>query len=443
MSFISEFGYDDRYTLAIAGFAMMLFIFVYLVDVSSLGPVFAFMVASAPIWLPIVTFYLFFEAWMLFVRLKFDVGQGRTTLEIKIPQEIFKSPEAMEIVLTQLHQQANPDNHIETYIDGKHPPVMSLEVASHGGDVRFYLSVPKKKIKNLIETQMYSQYPGIEVHELDVDYTAEVPHDLKGYTAMTFHIGLKKADAYPLKTYIDFGLDKMPKEEEKVDPISSMLEMMGNLKPGENIWFQIMIDANRKETFKEGQLTFGEKPDWTKEARKEIDTIIEIAAKRTGISDIKEVQGGLNTNNILTDTEKDTIKAIERSTSKNAFNTAIRYVYVAKDEAFNAERIPAMLTALRNYDDNNRNALGVRWRTDTNWKFQNPGGRKVARWKLEEIMNYKRRSYYNYTSVDAKKIMTTEELATIFHLPGKVVTTPTLGRIPSKRSEAPSNLPIG
>ncbi len=219
--------------------------------------------------------------------------------------------------------------------------------------------------------------------------------------------------------------------------------MMGNLKPGENLWFQILIDANRKETFKEGQLTLGEKPDWTKDARKEIDTIIKKAAERSGIKDIKDVQGGLSTNNILTDTEKDTIKAIERSTSKNAFNTAIRYVYVAKYDVFNAERIPAMLTTLRNYDDNNRNALGVRWRTDTNWKFQNPGGRKVAAWKLQEIMNYKRRSYYNYTSVDVKKVMTTEELATIFHLPGKVVTTPTLGRIPSKRSEAPSNLPVG
>ncbi len=39
--------------------------------------------------------------------------------------------------------------------------------------------------------------------------------------------------------------------------------------------------------------------------------------------------------------------------------------------------------------------------------------------------------------------MTVEELATIFHFPGKVATTPTLGRIPSKRAEPPSNLPIG
>ena len=39
-------------------------------------------------------------------------------------------------------------------------------------------------------------------------------------------------------------------------------------------------------------------------------------------------------------------------------------------------------------------------------------------------------------------ILTVEELATMYHFPGKVVTTPTFGRIPSKKVEAPANLLI-
>jgi hypothetical protein len=39
-------------------------------------------------------------------------------------------------------------------------------------------------------------------------------------------------------------------------------------------------------------------------------------------------------------------------------------------------------------------------------------------------------------------ILNTEELATIFHFPGQVAGTPTLERVPSKKAEAPSNLPI-
>jgi len=39
-------------------------------------------------------------------------------------------------------------------------------------------------------------------------------------------------------------------------------------------------------------------------------------------------------------------------------------------------------------------------------------------------------------------ILTTEELATIYHFPGSVSTTPNLNRVPSKKAEAPSNLPL-
>jgi hypothetical protein len=39
-------------------------------------------------------------------------------------------------------------------------------------------------------------------------------------------------------------------------------------------------------------------------------------------------------------------------------------------------------------------------------------------------------------------ILSTEELATIFHFPGNVSATPSLPKIASKKSEPPINLPI-
>jgi hypothetical protein len=133
-------------------------------------------------------------------------------------------------------------------------------------------------------------------------------------------------------------------------------------------------------------------------------------------------------NQLLTDTEKDTIKAIERSLGKLAFNTAIRGIYMAKKENWlPGERIGAMNTMWRSYDDLNRNAIAVKWRTDVDWKWwQDPKGRKVTQWKKEELDRYKRRSYDNYSKNDTSTVFTTEELATIFHLPGKVATTPNL-----------------
>ena len=60
---------------------------------------------------------------------------------------------------------------------------------------------------------------------------------------------------------------------------------------------------------------------------------------------------------------------------------------------------------------------------------------------------YKKRLYF-YPEFSPKHyhvkhfVMTTEELATIYHFPGGVVRTPTFGRITAKKVEPPPNLPI-
>jgi hypothetical protein len=70
--------------------------------------------------------------------------------------------------------------------------------------------------------------------------------------------------------------------------------------------------------------------------------------------------------------------------------------------------------------------------------------RSAAR-QNEILEAYKLRSYfqgpYKNSFVD-KAILTTEELATLFHIPGSVVSTPTVTKISSRKSDAPSNLPI-
>jgi len=440
LDFLEKFGANTLYIIAAFGIIMVVVAFSML-DIESSKTI-HYMVASIPVWFPVITFFLFFEYWMYYVHKGYNLAQGRTTLEIKIPQEIFKSPEAMELVLAQLYQTAAPDNHIQTYIDGKHPPTFGLEMVSRHGDVRFYVSTPSKKFKNLVETQLYAQYPGIEVVELEVDYTAEIPWDTSRFAYFSLHMGPKKADAYPLKTYIEYGLDKMPKEEEKTDPITSMIETLGSFGPGEHGWVQILINANRETTFKEGSL--GTVPDWKDAARKEIKSIIQKANERVGVKVDPEKGTTFNMMN-LSDGEKETIRAIERSLGKNAFNVAIRVMYIAEKTNFKiGDRVPALIAAWKPFDDINRNAIGVRWRTDTDWPWwQDPGGSVTAAYKNQELDEYKRRAYTHHSGADTEKVLTTEELATIFHLPGKVALTPSLARIPSKRAEAPANLPIG
>ncbi len=432
--YLDSFGVNTKIILVLLGIGLI-FLGFKLFDFES-NKIIGIIVATAPIWLPLTTFLLFFEFWLKYVQKEYDLYYGRVTLEIKLPQEIFKSPEAMELVLIQLYQKASPDNHKETYFDGKHPPKTGLEIVSRGGDVRFYMNVPKRRYKDLWEAQLYAHYPGIEVHMLDIDYTAEIPFDIKRFNYFSIHFGPKKPDAYPIKTYIEYGLDKLPKEEEKVDPINTMLEMLGSIDPREHMWIQILIEANREMTFKEGSLGF--KPDWREEAKAEIQNIIDGAVERAGA----ETKG--NVMMLLTDMEKETIKAIERSLGKLAFNTIIRGMYICPaDNVRIGDLVPRMITAWRAYDDLNRNSIGYFWRTDFDWNWwQDPSGRKRIHMKAEELDAYKRR-YFEPQGHYTTKVMTTEELATIYHFPGKVSTTPTLGRIPSKRSEPPANLPVG
>ncbi len=420
----------------IAGFGILVLILLLLtLDISQSKSV-TLLFATSPLWLPYLTFWLFYEKWMDMVNLWFYYDNGRTTLEIKLPPDVFKSPEAMEIVLSQIHNVASPDNLWQTYIDGKRPLPYSLELVSTGGEVKFYANVPTKKTKDLLKVAMYSQYPNVEITELALDYTAEVPNNFEGFEMMAFRMGKKKKSAYPIKNYIEFGLDKLPKEEEKTDPITPMLEALGSIKPHERLWIQFIIVPHRERNFKNGQLQF--KPTWETEARAEIDKLMFRDSKtKAGPTDLEGMPR-------MSPGERTTIEAMERNLEKYAYETAIRWLYISPKGKFNAERIPMVIRTFSQWDVQGRNAIGVRWRTDFNYKtFSDPLGSKIPALKREELAAYKRRTYTPRGDADGYKIFTATELATIWHLPGRVALTPSLQRITSTRSEPPANLPIG
>lgn len=398
-------------------------------------PVMAIALALMPIWLPVTIFYLLFNRWLEFVHLKFMIDNGRTTLRIKLPQEVLKSPEAMESVLTQIHNPNGPDNLWQTYIDGKHPLLFSFELVSIGGDVRFYVNVPTKKTKNVFEAQLYAQFPGIEVTEELLDYSTEIIWDEKKYDLMSFHLVKKEDQVFPIKTYIDFGLDKQPKEELKFEPMAAMLEQLSTAGPQDRVWIQILCRPHAKRNFKSGSLKNVD--SWESSVFKKISEMLgRDPNTKTGPLEL-EAQPR------LTSGERDTIEAMERNVGKYAYETAIRVLYVAPKEKFNGNMMLINKTFAQ-YDIIKRNGLAVRWRTDFdyNW-FSDWSGKKKIALKKSELSDYKKRIYTPMNDADTPKIMTTEELATIFHIPGSSVITPGVARIPSARREAPANLPIG
>ncbi|KND48992.1 MAG: hypothetical protein AB200_01005 [Parcubacteria bacterium C7867-005] len=389
----------------------------------------------APVWVPLLFILVWFDVWLSYKQREYIKSQGALLLEIKIPREISRSPVAMEIFLGNLYQ-TGVGSLIDVYLKGRVRPWFSLELISLGGAVHFYIWL-HPKFKNVVESQLYAQYPNIEIHEAK-DYALDVVHNPEKTSFGWFgQFALTKADAYPIKTYVDYGLHEDPKEEFKNDPIVPVLEFLGSLRRGEQAWIQILIQGHTKEGIKYGR--FFPKSDWKPKIEKEIKDIV-----KKGVMKADDTKASSTLS--LTKAQQDVIGAIERAAAKPAFDTMIRGAYMADKEIFNPNNIGGLLGSFKQFSSNALNGFRPGWSTGYDYPWQDFRGKKKLENEKKILEAYKRRSFFNPPFKNFKAnpfILTTEELATLWHFPSSIVAaTPTLTRIPSKKAEAPSNLPI-
>lgn len=385
------------------------------------------------IWLPAIFVVSLFNSWLYYKRMQFWQKEGSILLEIKLPREINKSPLAMEIVLGAFFQGGGEGTWIDRIWKGQTRSWFSLEVASIEGKIRFFIWTKPKHRKD-IEARIYSQYPDIEIYEAE-DYTKSFYYKPNENDVWGTEFALTKSDPYPIKTYVDYGLDRDPKEELKIDPMTSMIEFLGSITSGQNIWIQILIRAHKKKRLAD---VFGEKEDsWKDEAKKEMETIIQQYKPKD-----KTEYGRYPTKG-----ETDIIAALERSVSKMPFDCGIRAVYVADKDNFDKGNFGGIIGSFKQYGSENLNGFKPKgWFGIFDYPWQEWGGKK-EQLKPKILEEYKLRRYF-YSPWRGKKyyskpfVLNAEELATIYHFPGSVAGTPTFERIPSLKSKAPSNLPI-
>ncbi|PIR38362.1 MAG: hypothetical protein COV34_02020 [Candidatus Zambryskibacteria bacterium CG10_big_fil_rev_8_21_14_0_10_42_12] len=383
------------------------------------------------IWLPAMFIMGFWHIWVNFKRREFHFNQGFVLLEMRLPKDISKSPAAMEAVLNHFYQTAGEATFIDRYINGKTRAWFSLELVSIEGQVRFFIW-SRKNLRNLIEAQLYAQYPSIEIHEVP-DYALPVVSDPSTNTMWGCEFDLTKPDAYPIKTYIDYGLDRDPDEEFKIDPLASLTEYLGSIGRGEQIWIQIIIRAHKKERKKAG--TWFGTVDWTDDAKKEIEKL-----RKQSIIDS---EGEKSRVSVLTEGTKDTIAAIERSIGKTPFDCGIRGIYIADKDVFNPINITGLTGAFKSFSSQDHNGFKpARGLTGFDYPWQDYADIRKNKKKADLLDAYKRRSYFHLPAASPSFVLTNEEVATLYHFPGQSVATPTFTRIPSRKAEAPSNLPI-
>ncbi len=373
-------------------------------------------------------------------------------LEIKPPKDVWKSPAAMELVFNTLFG-GGAGNWYEKYWKGELAQYYSLEIASIEGKVRFFVRFHKKFRKGF-EAQLYAQYPQAEITEVE-DYTKNVPEFTKDgpISLFAYNLTLAKDDPYPIKTYVDYGLDKAIgslEEEQRIDPITPILETMGSIGIGEQIWFQINIRQDTKRYVVKGKDgVLEESKSWKDKAREIIKELNEKLKEKDA--------DGKTSSRRATKGEQNVVEAIERHMNKPGFDCGIRVIYLAKKENFNSPTVTAFTAMFRQFSTEDLNSFKVGDLTRFVEPWKDPLGTRLLKMKKDFLQDYKDRSFF-YGGFNFRKpskyftnpnksggkpfLLSTEELATIYHLPGRVSETPTFTRIEAKKSEPPIDLPI-
>lgn len=394
------------------------------------------------------------HVWVSYVQTVFLKSIKWTLLEIRPPKDVFKSPLAMELVLNSFYAGAQGGDWFTKYWKGEVSLWYSLEIISIEGKVRFFIRTPQK-FRKMIETQFYAQYPQIEIFEAE-DYTKNVPDFTKNadFNIWAANFVLSKDDVIPIKSYIDYGLDKSIETldpEQQVDPITPMIEFLGSLGLGEQVWIQILIRPDTKRfSVKKGDAV-EEGKDWKAKAKEAVKEYKESLTQKDADKKPLPLK--------LTKAEQNVIDTIERHASKFGFDAFIRGLYIANKDTFGGlvgTRAPSLIGAFRQYASAELNGF----KPDATTKFETWEdllGMRIFKRRKDYLSDYKARDYF-YGSFKFHKpisyfttpnssggkpfILSTEELATIFHLPGKVVETPSFSRISTTKSEPPINLPI-
>jgi hypothetical protein len=399
--------------------------------------------------LPIPLSYVAYTMWYHYVSQDFISGIEWQLLEIIIPQTITKTPLAMETILANSMYHKSQKDLWDKYWVGAIPFYFSLEIASIEGKIHFFVNTPSR-VAPLIKSQIYAQYPQAKVIEAD-DYVWAVPKIGKetGWSMWGCEWTLEKPDPFPIKTYVSYGLDKVVKDpSEQVDPLVSMIEFFSTLGPGEQMWMQLMIRFTKKTYGGSSEHNFFYE---AKRVLKEmVDPYTEKKLNEDGTVQSMQVRPP--------DYLKDEITSISEKQHKLCFDCGLRTVYAARNEVFDKQKSKALRMMFRQYNTGNFNSFKIANKTSYPSPWEDPFDMVLETRHNRMLDWYRFRIFFHppwqyameypfpmslFIKTDIPKmfVMNTEEIATLFHFPAGVTSTPSIKRVETRTSKAPTNLP--
>lgn len=411
-------------------------------------------------WIPIAAAFVYgvIQAWLRYRRLAWGAEQKTILLAVDIPRGNAQTPKAVENIFAYLAGAHATQDLYEKWWLGHWQLYFSFEIVSIEGYIQFLIWLPEK-YRHLIDAAIYSQYPDAEITEVN-DYTEGFPTKFPDdqYDIYGGEYKLVKPSVYPIKTYKHFEHLMGEPETQYKDPMAALMDLMGALKKGEQLWYQILVipistdwaEAGEEEIKK----IIGEKTAKNNLADNIINVIVKI------IHDISEMiyqlWGDIEDKKKeekepqfrmmnLKPRQKKQVEEIQEKVGKLGFAVKIREVYIARKEVMNKNKVNYGFTGyMKQFNFNDLNSykpdIGDRG-TLTRIKYE----KILGNYRLNLRKNKLMAAYRFRSDVRGRlpHVLNTEELASIWHFPVEAsVKSPLIQKAPGRKAEPPSSLPI-
>ncbi len=254
---------------------------------------------------------------------------------------------------------------------------VSFEIVAKPQDIRFYVGVPNK-LRDMVEKQIHGSYPDAQILEVE-DYNLFEIEGKIAYQALK----LKKANYLPLKTYRDLP----------IDPLSSITSTLGKMSEGEAAAIQIIISPSSEA--------------WKKAGREHITTT-------------KKREANPETAKYSVDNKE--LEAIEQKITKPGFKAYVRMLVVSSTKEAAESHVTNLEGSFSQFNSYN--------------EFKKEDNKYFKGWAIIDFI-------FRQLPLWPKNngVLTTEELATIFHFPNKSVETPAIHWLNARVAPAPPNIP--
>lgn len=254
---------------------------------------------------------------------------------------------------------------------------ISFEIVGLKEDIRFFISCPGR-LQDLVEKQLYGAYPGAEITEVD-EYNIFSEQAKVAFAALQ----LKSASYYPIRTYRDLP----------TDPLNSVTTALAKMQEGEGAAVQILVSPADK--------------GWQ-------------SAGSSYLSSTKKKEADPDTASYGVDQK--TYEAVDTKISKPGFQVAIRMVVSSGSQHSADSHLKNLIGAFSQYSSSHN-------------------GFSKAKIRLKSLFMIDFIYRYQPLLGRGTSILNSEELATIFHLPNKMVETPHIRWLNAKRAPAPAEIP--